>query len=1094
MRHVLISLVCVGLVCLLSCMDASAQATAEIGGTVRDQTGAVLPGVEITATQTGTGSTRNTISNETGSYILPNLPIGPYRLEAVLPGFRSYVQTGIVLQVDGRPTINIILEVGQVTEAIEVSAGAAQVETRSMGVAQVMETERILELPLNGRQVESLITLSGAAVQTAAMSNRAYGGERIAVAGGLIFGVDYQLDGANHMNYGSLSGHKLPFPDALGEFNLRTSGLTADAATGSSVSAVTKSGTNELHGTLFEFVRNDLFNARNYFAVTGSTLKRNQFGGTLGGPILQNKLFFFGAYQGTTIRQDPADLEAFLPTPAMLAGDWTTFASTQCQNRAVALRTPFVNNRIDPALFSPAALNIVKKLPKTDDPCGRFRYGSAQKTNDHQIVGRLDYQQSVSHSMFGRYFIAKEKTPSSWKTNPDNILLAPEVEFDSQVQSVALGSTYLLRSNMVNSFRATYLRLLIARRGNEWFSACDMGIKIYCGLGHRHMGLSIAGGFNLNQASRPNDHIYTQTFDVADDFSLMRGNHQTSFGVGLNSTIHNAISGSQAAGRLSFTTRHTNLGLGDFLTGQLSEFSQGLWAHFPRRVFTRAHVTDVWKATPRLTFSAGLRWEPYLPESRKNKANYNFDYLRFQQRIESTVYDNAPAGFYYPGDPGFPNGTAGQNKQWLNFSPRLGLAWDVTGDGRTSVRASYAYSYENVGMEWAGWQIAAPPFGNLYGGVDPVGGLDDPWRGLGDPFPGVLNLERNVPFGPNGEYVTMPYDMNVPRTGTWNLTVQRELPSNLFMSLSYLGSLTTHIQGAEMLNPAIYIPGGPCVLPDGRTYNPCSTTATTALRRKLSLERYQDGQFIGNLVDIMPGTQSYNGMLVTVRSRPVAGVNINSNYTWSHCVGDRGIGTTRTASAGIAPNADVYVKPGDRKYDFGDCDADRRHIFNLTGVLETPTFSQRTLRALATGWRLAVIHRRSSGSPLTVQIGNDIALNGIAGQRPHQILGDVFADESAGPMEFYLNRDAFQNPAAGTFGNLRRNAFVGPSTWAFDLSLSRTFNIRENHRVEVRAEAYNVTNSFRPTNPNTNLTSSFFGQFRGSFDPRIMQFALKYVF
>ena len=237
----------------------------------------------------------------------------------------------------------------------------------------------------------------------------------------------------------------------------------------------------------------------------------------------------------------------------------------------------------------------------------------------------------------------------------------------------------------------------------------------------------------------------------------------------------------------------------------------------------------------------------------------------------------------------------------------------------------------------------------------------------------------------------------------------------------------------------------------------------------------------------------YNGLLVTVRSQPVQGVNINTNYTWSHCIGDIGQGSSQAQTAGVSPDT-VYTKPGDRRFDMGNCNADRRHIFNLTGVLETPEFANPTLRHLVTGWRLALIHRRSSGSPLNIESGDDQALNGIEGQRPNQVIDNVYADRDAGAFERYLNRDAFQTPALGTFGNLSRNAVIGPGFWAFDLALSRTFNVGETNRVEVRAEAYNVTNSFRATNPNTDISSSRFGQIRGSLDPRIMQFALKYVF
>jgi hypothetical protein len=1092
-KRIGIFLLCIGFVCLLTCKNAAAQATGQITGTAKDQSGAVLPGVEIAVTQSETGATRSTVTNEAGLFVLPTLPLGSYQLQASLPGFRTYVEAGIVLQVGSNLSINPVMEVGQTTENIEVQANVAQVETREVGVGRIMETARILELPLNGRQVENLITLSGAAVPGPAMSNRAYGGERISSAGGLAFGVDYTLDGAVHMNFATISGQKLPFPDALAEFNLHASGLSADANTASTVSAVTKSGTNQFHGDLFEFLRNDLFNARQYFAITHSTLKRNQFGGVVGGPIIRNKLFFFGGYQGTITRQDPANVQAFLPTPAMLAGDFTTFASTQCQTRAITLRAPFVNNRVDPALFSKAALNIVKQLPAVNNPCGLITYGQRSPVNDYEIVGRADYQQSASHTLFGRYYVANDDQPSAWKSNPTNFLLAPVVEFNSQIASTTFGSTYVVSNSIVNSLRATYVNLWILRKGNSWFSACDMGVNIYCGLGgdDKFMQLTISGGFNLNQASRPGDHLNTKTYDIEDMLSWTKGNHQLSFGGGLNRTYHNAITSSQAAANLSFTTQFTGAGLGDFLLGDLSQISQGLWNHRPERWYTKLYVADAWKARPNLTVTYGLRWEPYLPEQRTNKAAYSFDYKRFQQGIKTSVYANAPAGFYYPGDQGFPNGNAGQNDQLAQFSPRLGFGWDVGGRGRTSVRGSYAYSYENIGMENAGWVIAAPPFGNLYTITNPAGGLDDPWRGIGNPFPAAATLNKNTIFGASGGYVTEPYDMKVSRTSSWNLSMQRQFGANSILSVTYLGNLTTHIQGLQALNPSIYIPGGPCVLPDGKTYNPCSTTSNTDLRRKLSLERYADGRLIGYLSDYTPqGTQHYHGLLITLRSQPIRGVNINANYTYSHCLGDL---VSNLSSAGSNPNVSYQI-PDNRRFDFGSCDVDRRHLLNLTALGELPRFSNATLRAIGTGWRLSTIYTHSSGDPLAIIIGQDIALNGIVNQRPNQILANPYANRAAGPYQLYLNPEAFRVPATGTLGNMGRNSIVGPGTWGWDLALSRIFKVRESQQVEFRAEAFNVPNSFRPTDPNLNLTGTFFGQIRGSLDPRIMQFALKYIF
>jgi len=278
MKCIVSSVLTVLLFSVLCCATAWAQGTAQISGTVQDQSGAILPGVEITVTQAETGVPRSTRTNQTGSYVLPNLAIGPYRLEAALPGFRTFVQTGIVLQVNSSPVINPVLEVGEVTAVIEVEANAALVETRNVNIGQVIENERILELPLNGRQVTDLITLAGAAVARGTSSDGTGGGSYIAVGGGLAYGLDYSLDGANHRNFITGTNMPIPFPDALQEFNVSASGGRSNQGANAGVSAVTKAGTNELHGSLFAFVRNDLYSARPYFAGAGSTLKRNQFG------------------------------------------------------------------------------------------------------------------------------------------------------------------------------------------------------------------------------------------------------------------------------------------------------------------------------------------------------------------------------------------------------------------------------------------------------------------------------------------------------------------------------------------------------------------------------------------------------------------------------------------------------------------------------------------------------------------------------------------------------------------------------------------------------------------------------------------------
>ncbi len=1053
-------------------------------------------------TQTDTGIARNAVTNETGSYVLPNLAVGPYKLEAALPGFRTFVQTGIVLQVNGSPVVNPVLEVGQVTEQVEVQANAALVETRNAGVGQVIENQRILELPLNGRQVSDLITLAGAAVQTATSRTQNGSAEAyIQVGGALGYAVDYTLDGASHINFVTGANMTLPFPDALQEFKVETSGVTAQHGSASAVGGVTKSGTNELHGDLFEFVRNDLFNARNYFATKASTLKRNQFGGTAGGAILENKLFFFGGFQGSTIRQDPADSQAFVPTAAMLAGDWTAFTAPVCNaGRQIALRAPFVNNRIDPANYSKAAMNIAAKLPKTSDPCGLVTFGNRTKNNTYQTVGRVDYQMSAKQSLFGRYMVTPIKIPSPFNTfTPDNILNTRTDGANNLNQSLTIGDTLLIGPNTVQSFRFAYNRAVAHRIGPQFFSYCDMGIKIDCTYAKTRTGaLTVTGGFAFGSGSTVDDNRYkTYAYQFNDDVSIVRGAHQLSLGGNFMYAFHDDFTHFVSGGTMGFNGQATGLGMSDFLIGNLSTLTMG----GPARNYVDQHLfalygTDTWKTSRNLTVNYGVRWEPYLPQRMVDGRVYSFDYSRFQQGIKSTVYKNAPAGFYYPGDPGFPDNT-GMYKKWTNFAPRVGFAWDVTGNGRTSVRASYSYSYNYISAQWHEDPIASPPWANITT-ITSVS-LDDPWASFpgGNPFPVVQGA--NARFTSFGNFQSVSYDIQTPTSSSWNLSVQRQIGSSWLASASYIGNAAAHVWAQKQLNPAIYFPGGPCTI-SGVTYNPCSSTANTNQRRRFNLEKPADGGLMGLVGEIDAGaTANYHAMLLSLQRQAARGVTVSGNYTWSHCIGDY------ADLNSIGPDqAETYTDPNSRRVDRGNCNSDRRHILNFTGVAATPDFANPTLRLVGTGWRLSGIYRWSSGPPYTIVNGSDRALNGIDMQRPNQVLADPYLDKSRRPLSQFLNPAAFVLPAIGATGNLGRANIQGLPAWSFDIALSRAFKLGETKRLELRAEAYNVTNSFRPAPFATtgsasstlalSLVNNTFGQIRSALDPRIMQFALKYVF
>src|SRR5437870_5330008 len=738
-----------------------AQSTAQISGVVTDQSGAILPGVEVKVTQTDTGITRTAVTNETGLYILPNLPIGPYRLEATLPGFRSYVRTGIVLQVGSNPVLDILMEVGQVSETVEVQADAALVETRNTGISQMIDNTRVLELPLNGRQVTELVLLSGVATQseqgTLNPGSRNYPTIIIQVAGGIQAGLTYNLDGGNHNDPYNNLNLPLPFPDALQEFKVETSGLSAQYGTYSSaaVNAVTKSGTNQFHGDLFEFVRNKIFNARNSFAPARDPLKRNQFGGTIGGPILQNKLFFFAGFQETTVRAAPSESFGYVPTPAMMAGDFTVATSPQCApgGRQLALAGPFVDNKISPSLFSAPAVAFQKRLPVTTDSCGKVYYAKINKSNEYLVPARMDYQLTDKHSIFGRFNFSRLDQASQY--DGKNILTLDAGASPLRVYQFVLGNTYLVGPGTVSSFRGSVNRTNIVKQPPDFPDLSEFGVKAYL-YKPSTLRINVSNGFIAGTNNGTFSQYNTTAFQFAEDMSMIRGNHQIGFG---GSWIHqqlNALSMVFATAPVTFngtvTVTGSSLGLVDFLLGKPNSFQQGSPGLFYYRLnHAGFYLQDLWKVNSRLTLNAGLRWEPYLPVYVEDIGLSYFDRAAFDAGIKSTVFPNAPAGLKFPGDAGMPGGRRVGFHRLGEMAPRLGIAWDPTGKSKTSVRAAYGIFYNRPNLTTYGGYSSSAPNGNSVTVQNPAS-FADPWANFagGDPFP--VNVAKNYTFPVAGAY------------------------------------------------------------------------------------------------------------------------------------------------------------------------------------------------------------------------------------------------------------------------------------------------------------------------------------------------------
>lgn len=1075
--------------CWLSAGDAWAQATAQISGTVRDEQGGVLPGAEVTVTQTATGAVRSAVVDADGVYRLNTLPLGPYQLSVVLSGFRTYTQTGISLQVGSSPTVNVTLVLGELTETVAVTGAAPLVDTQQAGVGEVVDNARIMELPLNGRNPTELIELAGAAVNVpgTGASTRSFqgnsGGQGLAVAGGQTFNTAYVLDGAMHNNPYDNLNLPLPFPDALQEFRVETGASAASNGmfSGASVSAVTRSGTNAFRGSFFEFWRNRRLNARSPFAARRADgqrqddgLNRNQFGGTVGGPLRRNKLFFFTGYQGTRTDQTPRDNIAFVPTPAMLAGDFTRIASAECNaGRAITLRGPFVDNRINPALLSPAAVNLSRRLPSTSDPCGQVVFGTAANRKEHQGVARTDLQLSQSHSLFGRYILTTFATPPALQAQPDNLLASAAGGFDNISHSLTVGETWIVSPSVVNAVRLTYNQTSIKRYHEPYFAASALGIKAYSYLDDNFIA-SVTGGFNVGSGVNNLALFDTAAFQVSDDVTLIKGAHQIGLGAAVAQWDSYSEAHVRSPGTYTFNGNVTGLGLADFLTGNVGQFLQAAPNFLDmKQYYVGLYASDSWVVNPKLTLNYGLRWEPYFPQQLKNGYIYNFSLDGFRANTKSKVFPLAPAGFSYPGDAGFIGNNSGMRNQWLNFAPRAALAYDVTGNGRNVFRAGYSLGYGFVNAQYHLNTSVAPPWGAEIR-LQNVN-FDNPFGTFpgGNPFPVSIGASTNFPAF--GSFLAVNPDAKNTRQHSWNVVYQRQLGSNMLVSASYIGSRTSHLWNMKALNPGVY-------------QGPQSTVANINTRRALYLENPAEGRLIGFLdLHDDSGRAEYHGLLLSFQRRQVKGFGFSANYTLSTC---------QSHPVTSLPNVGTgWANPDDIDYDYGPCDSDRRHIVNGTVGYDFPQFNSRALRLLASDWRVNGIFRAQSGAPLTVSAGQDRSLNGnVTNQRGSLVSGDGYGDKS---LNQWLNPALFAQAAFGTYGNTARGQFRGPSRWTIDMVLARMFRVGGNREMELRAEAFNVTNRFNWGNPVTNLSSQNFGriqEYAAGLSPRVLQLGAKFSF
>jgi hypothetical protein len=1073
----------IGVVVVITALWAGrAQAqTAQISGTVLDSSGGVLPGVEVKATQTATGFTRFVVSGEKGDYVLTNLPVGPYTLEATLQGFRTFSQSGIVLQVGGNPAVNVKLEVGELSEAITVVANALMVESRNTGIGQVIDEKQIVNLPLNGRQPTQLVLLSGAAVinNTGGLvgSQRQYPSAlAISVAGGTGNATTYVVDGGYNNDPLANLSQPLPFPDALQEFKVESGVRVAryGVLPGATVNAVTKAGTNAFHGAAFGFLRDHTLNARNAFATTSDGLKRQQWGGTVGGPVVSNRLFFFGGYQGTRVRVQPPDTTSFVPTAAMLAGDFTQIASAACNaGTALNLPAPFVNNRVDPSLFSAVALNVMKSVPLSTDPCGRTSFSVPDNNDEQQLVGRLDFQLTDKQRLFGRYFIANYDRPAGY--DGTNLLLASGngLGLDNRVQTAVLADDYALSGNLLSSTRvAVALSRVLRVQGDSMPTYAALGSNVTAlaaDPGLAFFSLNITNGFP--GAAFPG-FFESKTYQVSQDFDWVKGAHQFAFGGQWLLPNFDGNGPFQANGIFTFNGARagaSRVGMADFLLGLPSQYRQGGVQDVHEHMnYVGVYAQDTWRVSSNLTVSAGLRWEPYF--SAVEEAGYasHFSMEDFTAGIKSTVIPTAPAGLSFSGDPGFPENKYNRNKL-AQFAPRLGIVWDPNGDGRQTIRAAAGIFYESPKMWQYGRFPLNPPFGNTITVNNPTS-FANPWGTYpgGNPFPFSAT---NRTFPQFGSFVNMPLDAAPMAMKQWNVSYQRQLAANWLVGATYIGNHTTNMWLGKELNPAVYIPGA-------------STVANTNQRRVLYLANPAEGQYYADIPTTdTNGTGRYDGLLLNLNRRQSNNWSTTHNLTWSKCVndGDPGIDITN-----------FYPDPNDISSNRGPCSADRRYIYNGSVVVQSPGVGSGVTKTLTSDWQLGTIVQARSGAPFTPAMTGDLAFTGLNNQRPI-VTGDTDAGDDQSITRWF-NTAAFTANTPGLWGTAERGSIRGPAYFNVDMALSRIIGVGGERRLEFRFEAFNVFNRFQPGDPVVTFNSANFGRIVTAEDPRILQLAFKFLF